>query len=212
MRSILLGAAAALGLFPAIASAAVTFNVDSVTAQPSSIEQTVFVDVFGVDAAPDENELLNVFTIAINGVGFTPTGVRFQLPTGATFPSATYKPTAHKFVFRDQGFELEPGLTNISSTASRIQVSSETIGPEDVANLTDANNGFIRLPIIIPANTGPGVFPINVDLTSSQLGGAVAPIVTTLGQQGSVTIIPEPASLGLIVLGGLLTLRRRRVA
>jgi hypothetical protein len=211
MRSILLGAAVALGLAPTLALASVSINVDKVTALPSATEQTVFVDVFGVDLPPEENELLNVFTIAINGVGFSPTGVRFQLPTGATFPGATYKPTAHKFVFRDQGFELEPGLTNVSSTASRIQVSSEAIGPEDVANLTPANNGFIRLPIIIPANA-TGFFPINVDLTSSQLGGAGAPIVTVLGEQGSVTIVPEPASLGLIVLGGLLTLRRRRVA
>jgi len=42
--------------------------------------------------------------------------------------------------------------------------------------------------------------------------GLGAPVVATLGTQGSVTIVPEPASLGLIVLGGLLTLRRRRVA
>ena len=38
------------------------------------------------------------------------------------------------------------------------------------------------------------------------------PIEAVLGQQGRLVIIPEPASLALIVIGGLLILGRRHVA
>jgi hypothetical protein len=214
MRSYLLGAAAALGLFPVMASAVVQINVDRLDGViPTAAQQTVYVDVFGVDM-DNTDERLNTYTISVNGVGFSGTGnaPRFSFPAGGTgsLGSIVRPSAAHPFVFG--GLDTIPPIESFGSNAGRLQFASNTVEQTDEVNLSALRNGFIRLPVIIPANATPGTYPLVVDLSGTQLAGLGAPVVATLGTQGSVTIVPEPASLGLIVLGGLLTLRRRRVA
>lgn len=209
MRSFLLGTVAALGLCPSIASAVVTINVDRVNVVPGAA-QTAFIEVFGVDVEGNVNEQLNSFTIALNGQ-FATSGIRFgdADPTTFSFP----KPTGHPYVF--QAF---PAVNpeDFGSSATRIQVGAATAGRTEVADIAGGvtGSGFVRLPIVIPASVVPGFYPVVVDLgAATALAGAGAPIVRTAGaQQGGIMVVPEPASLGLIVLGGLLTLRRRRVA
>ena len=238
MRSILLGAAAALGLFPVLASAAVvtvntglyntadgTVPTTAVSAPiiPGPAEQRIIAEIFAVDNDPAdataaEQERLNTVTIRLLGGGFSTTtggsAPRFNIP-GATFGTAG-RPTHHPYVFAD--LESIPAIENFGSQPNRLQFGITAPGQEDEADIinTGANgtgkSGFLKLPIIIPANATPGTYTITVDLAGSQLAGRGAPINLTAGQAATFTIVPEPASLGLIVLGGLLTLRRRRVA
>ena|SRR5688572_25259970 len=205
MRSFLLGAAAALGLFPAFASAVVRIDIERIEVIPTGTAQTVFLDVFGVDL-DDQNEQLAAFTIGIDAPTFSAAGVRFAPEGNGILPKPS---SAHPFVFSDfAGVEVE----DFGSDFKRIQGGSGLAGSTQQVNLSVLRNGLVRLPIMIPANAAPGVYAITVDPTVTDLAGQGPVVVTVAGAAGQVTVVPEPASLGLVVLGGLLTLRRRRVA
>jgi len=213
MRSYLLGAAAALGLFPVMASAVVSVNGDRLEVIPGAAQQTVYIDVFGVDV-DNTDERLNTYTIAVNAPLFSGTVAnmpRFQIPAGGTgsLGSVVRPSPAHPFVFG--GLETIPPIESFGSTPSRLQFASNAIEQTDEVNLGTTRNGFIRLPIIVPANAAPGIYNLNIERV--ELAGLGAPIVGTIGTSvPTLVIVPEPASLGLVGLGGLLMLRRRRVA
>jgi hypothetical protein len=212
MRSLLLGAVAALGLAPAFASAAVILNIENLTVTDTSAQQTVFVTLFGSDATSD-NERMNAYTIAVNGTGNGfggANGVRFQVPAGSNFGAAGRPTAPHPYVFG--GLDPVPPVENFSSTAGRLQFGATAINQEDEVNVGTGLDGFIRLPVIIPAGATPGVYTLTIDPAATSLAGLGAPIVATPGQAGTITVVPEPASLGLIALGGLFALRRRRLA
>src|SRR5215208_728003 len=128
MRSYLLGAAAALGLFPVMASAVVQLNVDKIDVIPTAAQQTVFVDVFGNDL-DNTDERLNTYTISVNGVGFSGTGTlpRFNIPAGGTGSmGSTVRPSAaHPFVFG--GLDTIPPIESFGSTVGRLQFASNTV-------------------------------------------------------------------------------------
>jgi|SoiMethySBSTD1v2_1073268.scaffolds.fasta_scaffold1232602_1 hypothetical protein len=209
MRSILLGAVAALGLCPVIASAAVVINVESKTVDTSGAtgDTTVPVEVFGVNADGGD-ERLNAYTIALDGASFAAGGIRFTVP-GASFGTGG-RPTVNPFVFKDM--ETIPPIENFGSTPQRLQFGSTAIGQEDEVNVDPTHNGFIKLSVIVPKSTPAGVYSLTVDPRALSLAGLGAPIVATPGAPGTITVVPEPASMGLIALGGVLFLRRRRIA
>lgn len=207
MRSFLLGAVAAIGLCPTVASAVVQLNVERVDVVPTGAQQIVYLDVFGDDLAPEENERLSGYTIGIAAPTFTDSGVRFNIPDDATTldrPSA-----AHPYVFAAfPGVEPERAFSDFQTVFALGAIA----GSGD-ANISPTLNGFFRLPVLIPANAGPGFFPVVIEpQPTTALAGNAGAVPFAVGPGGGVNIVPEPASLGLIVLGGLLTLRRRRVA
>jgi hypothetical protein len=218
MRSLLLGAVAALGLCPAFASAAVTINLapqgqpdsSTLTVNATNADQPIRIEVFGNDL-DGSDERLNAYTIAIQGAGpgfGDPNGVRFSVP-GSTFGTAG-RPTNHPFVFKD--LETIPPIENFSSTPVKLQFASTAVGQEDEVNIDPTHNGFLAAPLIIPANAPGGVYTISVVTTS--LAGQGAPIVSTAGTPLTITVVgvPEPATMGLVLVGGLFALRRRRLA
>jgi hypothetical protein len=197
---------AAFGLFPAIASAVVTVKVGSVSVNQSPTDQTVNVDVWAqVDPADTTNELMDAFTIALDAPTFSATGPRFVLPASGTF--LTPDPE-HPYVFT--GKDAPPG--DFASDQKRIQVGAaiSSTGVDITPNL----NGLVRLQVMVPGNTAPGAYSIVLDPGAFSLGGGPALVAVPDPTGGGVNVIgvPEPASLGLIGLGGILFLRRRRVA
>ena len=215
MRSFLLGAVAALGICPAFVSAAVTINMPSPnTVTATGADQTIRIEVFGTDDGTVQN--LNGYTIAVQGAGTSldgkafgsAQGVRFSFPAnGASFGTAG-RPTVHPYVFKD--LELPPPVENFGSTGDKLQFASTVVGGTDEQDIDAGHNGFISMPIVIPANAAPGTYTLSVVTTS--LGSAGAPIASTAGTPATLIVVPEPASLGLVALGGLFALRRRRVA
>jgi hypothetical protein len=178
---------------------------------PGASDYTVRIEVFGTDA-DGSDERLNAYTIAITGSGLgnpfgDATGVRFGVP-GSTFGAAG-RPVEHPFVFKD--LETTPPIENFSSTPSKLQFASTAVGQDDEVNIDPAHSGFIAAPLIIPADAPPGVYTISVTTTS--LAGLGAPIVSTAGVPLTImTILPEPSTVGLLLVPPLALLLRRRGA
>jgi hypothetical protein len=227
MRSFLLGAAVALGFAPAIASATVQLNFEqqtlpvTVTKGVTNADQVVFLESYATDV-DNTDERLNAYTIALTGTGNgfgDPAGVRFKVPTGTNFGAAG-KPVNHPYVFGL--LDPVPPVENFSSTPGRLQFGATAINQEDEVNVGPGRDGLIRVPITVPFNlnlpAGTYNYTINFVPSAASLAGlgdpiAIAPTGGTPGTFSVVVIdVPEPASMGLIGLGGLLTLRRRRVA
>jgi len=103
-------------------------------------------------------------------------------------------------------------IEDFGSDAKRIQAGSGLSGSTQQVDLTELRNGFLSLPILIPANITSGTFTITLDPTVTDLAGNGPVVTTQVGSPGIVNIVPEPTSLGLVAIGGLLALRRRRVA
>jgi hypothetical protein len=93
----------------------------------------------------------------------------------------------------------------------------ENSAPINAAVVNGTADGLFRINYTIPENT-VGTFPFNVDTNPllfqfAEIQGAnVVPIAGIVVDNGSITInpVPEPATLGLALLGLPLVLRRRR--
>ncbi|HMB95648.1 MAG TPA: PEP-CTERM sorting domain-containing protein [Tepidisphaeraceae bacterium] len=77
--------------------------------------------------------------------------------------------------------------------------------------IVNLGNGFMRETVTIPASqlasiggAGPSFFQFGI-LINSNFGAG-----TTFTVDNIQTVVPEPASIGLLALGGLMGLRRRR--
>lgn len=210
MRNVFLGIVSALA-FPAVASAALQLNVESLNVV-SDADQTRFIEVFFTESAPVTAEELGTIGLALNltGANVGPSGVRFG---GVELVTPT---TDRPFVFREFAGTT---LTNQGSTPTLLNFVINA--PLDPANstrslTTDPDNmeGVLRIPVVIPAGT-VGTFGLSFNPSFTVLNNADGteeiPFVATTGTITAAPI-PEPASLGLLAVGGLLALRRRRMA
>lgn len=217
MRNILLGAASALALAPGVASAALTLNLPSVNiTEVPTTTQTLQVEAFFTETPPVVDERLAGFAVRVEVIGGTANGVHIQ----------TAKPSRLQLTPTDHPYVLNGGTTNADTgepAPARPEIPANddayTVNSITLAGLTDSgkeqniddNEGVVRFAVIIEAGT-VGAFPMNFDtLVTSFADADGAPIPVALAN-GLITITPEPASLGLLALGGLLGLRRRRNA
>jgi hypothetical protein len=162
---------------------------------PNGTDQTVFVEVF-LEDFDNSNEQLVAFSAAVNGIGFTPNGVRFLPPP--VLPS-----NAHPYVF--QGI-TGAALDDLGSSYNRFQVGGDMPGPQGV-DVNPFRNGLFRIPILIPAHEPVAGKGLVLDPAGTTLWGSGAPIVTVMGPP--VFWLPEPGAAGLACAAGAMLLRRR---
>jgi len=194
MRNIFLGIVSACVFAPSIASAALQLNIESIELRPGD---TGFIEVFFRETAPAANENLVAYAVGLD-LPANPRGVSFA-------PAPLLRETtAHPFVFA-------PGtpIDDTGSSASRIRSSAAILtAPENIVD----NEGVLRVPISVAQGAAPGVIPIVFNLTGglTEFSDDIGNVIEFVPVNGAVTIVPEPAALGLLGIGGVLFLRRRR--
>ena len=203
-RSCILVAALLVAAVPGVASAAVQVNI-GVTFIPQVGPDALYTfEVFGTDL-DGSNERLNAYTVAIDGVGFRPDGIRFVVP-GPSFTAG--RPSVNPYVFKDM--QTIPPIENFGSTPQRLQFGATAIGQDDEVDIDPTHNGFLKFSVLVPRNTPSGVYPLVVDPRALSLAGLGAPIVAVPGTFGVVIVGPEPSAAALLVFPSLALLRRTR--
>lgn len=196
-------AAASVVLLPVISQAAITFRVDPQSVTPG---QTGFFNVIAEATGTDVGRGFDGFvtTASLTGAG---TNATFSGPASDTTTVPQYQP--------GNGFPTETTLTSVQYQASALApVPFGTAGAAEPVVL-----GLMRVPFTVSPLAQPGsTFAIALPNGSDQnallliVNGALTSVTPTTLTGAAFTVVPEPASLGLLALGGLFGLRRRRAA
>lgn len=208
-----------LAMVPSFASAAVKVNIGDRTALGGNpvipgvltgSTLTVPVVFTGTDA---ENELLGGYDLLfiLERVGGA---------SGASFkdPFAT-RPTSN-FVFGNVTGVVDFGIANANPAPSPTSfllnvLDNSSVNTVDVPQTGPGLNAA-DLVLNIDGLAG-GTYRIRLDPVISSLSTSdpnrADPVITTdFTDVGTIEIVPEPTSLSLLAIGGLLALRRRRTA
>ena len=202
MRSILLGTVAAIGLWPAVASAAITVRPSDATSAPG---QTVAIEVFADPATmtAGTHEHLNAYTMTVSAVGFAGANdPSFVVPANFTF-EINQDPT-HGYVFT----ATDPPFDPTGNSSRNLVFLSAAPGTADT-DLSELRNGFGRIMVSVPANTPGGIYTLRIDNDFLSLGGS-AGTIDAVGGVGTFIVGPEPGSTGILLAAAPLALRRRR--
>jgi hypothetical protein len=191
MKSIVAGAFLAFLGLASSANAALTITVPNVTLLPNTDHQAVMIPVSGGD------QIAGVSVHAVlgdgTGPGVEPAFVGHDFLTGTIFSghSGFEQNPSDPPSITEPGFALLNQGETVAASGNFITLFISTIGVPDGTYALRLGNGS-------PA--GNTEFDLN--------GGAtVVPVIIN----GSVSI-PEPSSMLVLVSGGLLLVRRRRVA
>ena len=207
-----------LGLMvPSVASAALALQVgpnsgstpDKVFTPGSIPTDRQFIDLLFKETGTQENENLTTYDV----------GLKLVRPAGITggvnlvdFTPLTEDPdtmlTSPNYVFS------RTSTTVIETDKDHILLNFENIAraPNDVVNVTDGMSAG-RIFYTVDQNTPAGRYLLQVlpDNTVFANSDALA-IPVEISENGIISVVPEPGTLSLLGVAGLLALRRRRAA
>lgn len=150
--------------------------------------------------------------------------VPLRLPLGAstiTFTGLAASSSAHPSLFNGQvpadSTSQVPDYNPPNTQAGRYIYATDQFPASGIPQNSPVDNathsGLFNALFSVGAGTIPGIYSIQVDTDPVrfglfQLNGNEVPVTIA---PGSITVVPEPASVGLLVATGALLRRRRRV-
>jgi len=194
MNRFVFGMACVLTMAPGVASAALSLTIGpDIDCAPGEH----YFDVIFNETGTPVNEGLFAYDLYIRrdkpGINL----LRAEKPDNWVFTS----PSA---VFQEAGpeFSQKPGLIVVNAIGYLVGAN------QDIQNGTSAARVFYT----IDPDMFPGVYHVNIDPTGTLFvsGDTGEAIPVDISDSGSVICWPEPTSLSLLGVAGLLTLRRRR--
>ena len=204
-----------LAVLPSLASAKLQLRGEKVQPLPG-VPGTYTMAIFA-EPTDGENEQLGVYDIGFRlvPVNASPTGGVGFAPPYANRPN-------ENFVFgaNDPARYTYNVPTSVSPppgpTQFLLNVESTGAGPVDVVSAVKVAEVVFQ----VAAGTLPSTYRVEFNpnlvafgsLDPARLDPTIETTFSTAPDSGLIEIVPEPTSLSLLALGGLLALRRRRVA
>jgi hypothetical protein len=181
--------------FSSFANAALTVHVGDAVVNSSATSATVEL---WLSQDSGDNFVIGSYNI----------GLQVVPATGVTVSSFTETST-HTRLFQDNTVisDLTGNIGSYNPSYSRY-ITDDTV--PSVALSNGSRDGLFRITYAIASGT-TGVFALNLDNSLIEIGDGNNPIPVIL-DNGSITItpVPEPATLGLALLGLPLIMRRRK--
>ena len=204
-----------LAVLPSLASARIVLRGEQVDVVPGA-GGTFTMDIFA-QGTDTEDEQLGGYDLALRMVPINPSATG-----GARFASPYAVRPAEGFVFgtpetTNYSYNVPPNGPPVAGpTQFLLNVESLGAGPVNVTNQVK----IAEIVFEVLAGTLPSQYKVEINqgvtnfgsLDPNRLDPSVEYTVSPEGSSGLINIVPEPASLSLLALGGLLALRRRRVA
>lgn len=207
MKRAVLGIGCVLALLPGVASAALSAKPEDKVLVPGVDTGVVrFVDIVfeATGANQSADEALAFYDLGMRLVkrGGTAGGITLVAPFADKLPNA------EGFVFPDAA---EFTVAESSPSSLLANVSANTSANFDITSGKKAGRVFFMADALTTPDT---VYELQFDpdLTIFAAGAGDDPIIPVTLTAGTISFIPEPASLSLLAIGGLLALRRRRTA
>jgi hypothetical protein len=202
-----LGIASVLAMMPIAASAAVKLNIEDKRDLIPVTAGTQFVDL--VFETTGENETTINENLAFYDIGVRLVKVRGGAGGGVQFVSP-FVGKPDNFVFPDNAEIAVVDETTPTFAFANIDANSSS--NFDITTGKKAARLYFQVD---PLTALDAVYELRFDrdYTTISAGAGDDPnIVTDLSDLGQISFIPEPGSLSLLAIGGLLALRRRRTA
>ena len=190
----------ALVLLPVTARGALTLRMEDVQLRPG---ETAFVEAYFTETPPTVNERLVLYQVnlGISGDG----GVRFGLA------EQVGRTVDHPFVLRvdPRWVSIEPRVTDRSLIAF-----AETPTVDHTGFDIREGDGALRFAVTAAPGTPAGQASLVFDLNAASRDETVlvndaGDVIPVTLQNGTITIVPEPASAGAVLLGASLVMLRR---
>ena len=212
MRNIFLGIVSACVFAPS-AFGVLTLNIDTKAVRPG---ESGAIEVFFTELPPAVNERLALYALGVNLQGAP--GVTFGQSDAEGNVSFVEVPTEHPWVFSGIPGSPRPTLEDLgTSTASQVRAFGELPTRIQVGvDITNEKGGVLRIPFSVAPGAALGLRQIVIEQTEvgatdfvDDAGELIPFIANPLPTQG-ILVVPEPAALSLLGIGGVLFLRRRR--
>lgn len=219
-RVALMSVGCVLAMVPSFASAAVKVNIGDRTVAggnpviPSVLSASTVTVPVVFTGTDDENELLGGYDILfiLERVGPVSSGVTFK-PPYATRPT-------ENFVFGNVSGLVDFGIASANPSPSPTSFLLNVLdnSPVNTVDVPQTGPGLNAADLVLNVEgISAGSYRIRIDpdisaLSTSDPNRADPVIATDFSDVGTIEVIPEPTSLSLLAVGGLLALRRRRTA
>jgi hypothetical protein len=151
---------------------------------------------------------LNAFTLQLDVPSWTPDGIRFLIPPRDERGWIPFEqPIEHPYVFAGIP-NTGPFDPSNGSDYNTVRLAGVIDTTTDTADIGPGRDGLGKIEVFVPKDS-PFWGTVVFEPRALSFAGPGGEIISAVGQPGAWSVVPEPASLGMVALAAPLVLRRR---